>query len=157
MLSLSFSESTGSISPIRVRLGAIDPKFMEKIWFLKRKLNRGSRCHFRNLRGRFPPCGFAQAELTPNSLKNEGFLNKILIDALVVIFGIYGVHFPPTGSRKRSWPRIHWKMNVFFYKILIDALVVIFGISMVDFPPTGSRKQSLPRIHWKMKVFLIRY
>ena len=66
-----------------------------------KNLNRCSRCHFRNLRGRFPPVGFAQAELASNSLKHESFLNRILIDALVVIFGIYGVDFPPTGSPRR--------------------------------------------------------
>ena len=55
MLSLSFLESTGSISPRRVHPGGIGFEFIE----------------------------------------NEGFWGEILIDALVVIFGIYGVDFPP--------------------------------------------------------------
>ena len=40
MLSLSFSESTGSISPLRVRVGGVDPKLIEKWWFLKQKPSR---------------------------------------------------------------------------------------------------------------------
>ena len=55
MLSLSFLESTGSISPRRVHICGVVNEFMEK-------------------------CGFR---------------TEILIDALVVIFGIYGVDFPP--------------------------------------------------------------
>ena len=39
--------------------GMVSPKFIGKSMFLKQKLNRCSRCHFRNLRGRFPPVGFA--------------------------------------------------------------------------------------------------
>ena len=46
--------------------GMVSPKFIEKSMFLKQKLNRCSRCHFRNLRGRFPPYGFVWAELTPS-------------------------------------------------------------------------------------------
>ena len=30
-------------------------------------LNRCSRCHFRNLQGRFSPVGFIKAELAPNT------------------------------------------------------------------------------------------
>ena len=51
----------------------VSPKFIEKSLFLKQKLNRCSRCHFRNLRGRFPAVGFVWAVLTPSSWKNEGF------------------------------------------------------------------------------------
>ena len=55
MLSLSFLESTGSISPRRVRKRGVVSELIEK----------------------------------------ELLLDEILIDALVVIFGIYGVDFPP--------------------------------------------------------------
>ena len=152
MLSLSFSESTGSIYPLRVRVGGFDPKFMERIKLLREKLNRCSRCHFRNLRGRFPPYGFVRAELTPSYWKNEGFWSQNLINALVVIFGSYGVDFPPKGSQKWSWLRIRWKNEGFGAEILIEALDVIFGIYGVDFPPQGSYERSWLRTHWKVKV-----
>ena len=45
-------------------------------------------------------------KMTSKIVKMSKFV-KILIDALVVTFGIYGVDFPPSGFPKRSWPRLH--------------------------------------------------
>ena len=40
---------------------------------IRKSFNRCFRCHLWNLRGRFSPVGFAKAELTSNSWKNEDF------------------------------------------------------------------------------------
>ena len=64
----------------------------------------------------FPTVGFPKARLISKLLNNISvrvdvskslktyflFGNGILIDDIVVIFGIYGVDFPPKGSPKRS-------------------------------------------------------
>ena len=64
----------------------------------------------------FPTVGFPKAELISKLLNKISvwvdvsksletyflFENEILIDDIVVIFGIYGVDFPPKGSPKRS-------------------------------------------------------
>ena len=64
----------------------------------------------------FPTVGFPNAELISKLLNKIYvrvdvskwlktyflFENEILIDDIVVIFGIYGVDFPPKGSPKRS-------------------------------------------------------
>ena len=113
MLWLSFSESTVSIFPRRVRPGGVGFEFIGK---------------------------------------TKVFGCENLIDALVVIFGIYGVDFPPSGAPERSFDRIRGKMKAFRGKILIDALVVVFGNYGVDFPPQDSCKRSLPRIHRKMRL-----
>ena len=63
-----------------------------------------------------PTVGFPKAELISKLLNKISvwvdvskslkiyflFENEILIDAIVVIFGIYGVDSPPKGSPKRS-------------------------------------------------------
>ena len=63
-----------------------------------------------------PTVGFPEAELISKLLNKISvwvdvskslktyflFENEILIDDIVVIFGIYGVDFPPKGSPKRS-------------------------------------------------------
>ena len=58
-------------------------------------------------------------------------MSILKIDALVVIFGIYGVDFPRRVYKSGVGLEFIEEMSI----LKTDALIVIFGIYGVEFPP----------------------
>ena len=58
-------------------------------------------------------------------------VDLLKIDALVVLFGIYGVDFPRRVYKSGIGLEFFEKVNI----LKIDTIVVIFGIYGVDFSP----------------------
>ena len=70
------------------------------------------------------------------------------IDALVAVFGIYGLDFPPKGSQKRGWPRINVKFMLSMWNIDRCSRCQFWNLRG-RFSPQGSPKRSWLRIHGK--------